>query len=55
MGHALVGFTTSDICHPFPEDGSVDEGLTPEGVCDARIAGAEVAQVVMGDEPALSG
>ena len=51
MGHAVVGLAASDIHHPFPEDGRIDEGLAPEGRGDAGIAVADVAQGLMGDEP----
>ena len=51
MGHPVVGFASSDIHHPFPVDGRLDEGIAPERRCDPRIAVADVLQSFVGDKP----
>lgn len=50
VSHALVSFALSNVHHPFPEDGSVDQGLAPEGGGDAGVAHADVAQGLVSDK-----
>ena len=49
MGHPLGGGAPADIHDPLPQDGGIDEGLTPERGGDPRITLTDVVKRPMGD------